>query len=186
MDSPEEADVVIQPATLVQVERRVGCLPERWLAVVTLKVECLPSGDVTTEAFPLVTSAGMVKERLSRMVELPVDVLQLNHAGHCVDDQMTLEQLGARVNDTLSLSLTSTHPHMFPIRIKHTTLPPLPDVITVRLRHSKFPSVPIRHYLIVPHLETWIFKRISRLGEKCTSQRRISASVNRISNHNRP
>ena len=137
MDSAEEVDVAIQPANYVQVERRPGCLPEPWLAMVTLKVECLGSGDVMTEALPSLTSIGMVKERLSRMAELPVDLLQLCHAGRCVDDHMTLEQLDARVNATLSLSLTSSHPHMLPIRIKHATLPPLPNVITVRLRHSK-------------------------------------------------
>ena len=136
MDSPEEADVVIQPATYVQVERRAESLAE----VVTLKVECLASGDVSTEALPLATSAGVVKERLSRMVELPVDVLRLMHAGRCVDDRTTLEELGGRLNGTVSLSLTSSHPHMFPIRIKHASLPPLPDVISVRLRHSKFPD----------------------------------------------
>ena len=52
---------------------------------------------------------------------------------------MTLGELGGRVNETISLSLRSTDPIAFPIRIKSIRpedLMPLPDVITVRIHTS--------------------------------------------------
>ena len=152
MDSPEpELDGATQPTIYVKVEPR----PEKRTAAtaaeeeegVTLKLLC-PDAHVITLAFPLSTTLRVLSERVSRLVELPVDTLHFSSppapspaqsAERCrLVGAMTLEQLGGRANDTLTLSLSSSHPLMLPIRIKHTTLPPLPDVITVRLRHSKF------------------------------------------------
>lgn len=107
--------------------------------VVTVKLEC-PDSQVITQAWTLAASAGSLKERLSRMVELPVGTLHLLHAGRQVHDHVTLGELGGRVNETISLSLRSTDPVAFPIRIKSTgpeDLMPLPDVITVRIRQSE-------------------------------------------------
>lgn len=116
--------------------------------VVTVKLEC-PDSQVITQAWTLATSAGSLKERLSRMVELPVATLHLTHAGRAVQDHVTLGELGGRVNETISLSLRSVDPVVFPIRIKSILPPedlmPLPDVITVRI-HAK--NVPDRDLVV--------------------------------------
>lgn len=106
--------------------------------VVTVKLEC-PDSQVITQAWTLAASAGSLKERLSRMVEVPVGTLHLLHGGRQVGDNVTLQDLGGRVNETISLSLRSTDPVAFPIRVKSVgpeDLMPLPDVITVHIRSS--------------------------------------------------
>jgi hypothetical protein len=116
--------------------------------VVTVKLEC-PDSQVITQAWTLATSAGSLKERLSRMVELPVGILHLIHGGRAVQDHVTLGELGGRVNETISLSLRSVDPVAFPIRIKSTLPPedlmPLPDVITVRIHASEL----IIHFILL-------------------------------------
>lgn len=107
--------------------------------VVTVKLEC-PDSQVITQAWTLAASAGSLKERLSRLVELPVGTLLLIHAGRQVQDHVTLRELGGKVNETISLSLRSADPELFPIRLKSIRpedLMPLPDVITVRVHPSE-------------------------------------------------
>jgi hypothetical protein len=117
-----------------------GAAPSTGRYVVTVKLEC-PDSQVITQAWTLATSAGSLKERLSRMVELPVGTLHLIHGGKAVQDHVTLGELGGRVNETISLSLRSVDPVAFPIRIKSSLPPedlmPLPDVITVRIHTSE-------------------------------------------------
>lgn len=111
--------------------------------VVTVKLEC-PDSQVITQAWTLAASAGSLKERLARMVDVPVATLHLLHGGRQIQDHVTLGELGGRVNETISLSLRSTDPVAFPIRIKSCRpedLMPLPDVITVRIRQSEFYSL---------------------------------------------
>lgn len=116
--------------------------PSRY--VVTVKLEC-PDGQVITQAWTLTASAGSLKERLAKLVDLPVATLHLIHAGRQLQDHVTLGELGGRVNETVSLSLRSADPVVFPIKIKPGCLEPddlmpLPDVITVRvLNPSKCP-----------------------------------------------
>lgn len=108
--------------------------------VVTVKLEC-PDSQVITQAWTLAASAGSLKERLSRLVQVPVATLNLSHGGRQVSDNVTLQDLGGRANETISLSLCSTDPVAFPIRIITVgpeDLMPLPDVITVRIRTSQF------------------------------------------------
>jgi len=147
---PEEGNSSssIQPAMYVEVEQRpaaaqrsvIGCgstdpsLGSRY--VVTVKLEC-PDGQVITQAWTLSASASSLKERLSRLVDLPVGTLHLIHGGRPVQDHVTLGDLGGKVNETISLSFRSVDPVVYPIRLKRQDLMPLPDVITVRVRPSK-------------------------------------------------
>ena len=137
MEDTTKSNGAHYPTIYVQVEtRRPGCA-EQSDQMVTVKFEC-PDGYVITQVYTLSTSIRSLKECLSHLVDLGVDTLLLVHSGlFLADDQLTLDQLGAKVNGTLSLLLTTTYPLMYPIRIKHTTLPPLPDVITVRVRARK-------------------------------------------------
>lgn len=127
--------------------------------VVTVKLEC-PDSQVITQAWTLATSAGSLKERLSRMVELPVGILHLIHGGRAVQDHVTLGELGGRVNETISLSLRSVDPVAFPIRIKSTLPPedlmPLPDVITVRIHASEL----IIHFILLLFKISNFFARV--------------------------
>ena len=119
--------------------------------VVTVKLECSDEV-IVTQAWTLVASAGSIKERLSRLLHLPVGQLQLTHAGQPVsDDNITLGQLGGRVNETITLSVHSTDPHLYPIKPPaagvstdqlddEDLLMPLPDVITVHVPPSKYPT----------------------------------------------
>ena len=60
--------------------------------VVTVKLEC-PDSQVITQAWTLTASAGSLKERLSRMVELPVGILHLIHGGRQVQDHVRLNSI---------------------------------------------------------------------------------------------
>ena len=116
--------------------------------VVTVKVDT-PSQDgsatathVTTETRTLATSLASLKMSLAQLTDLPVQVLTISHDNRpLADDQLTLEKLGATVNGSIALSLTSRHPAMYPIRRVNPShsgrLLPVPDVITVRLKDSQ-------------------------------------------------
>ena len=65
------------------------------------------------------------------------------------DDHITLEQLGGRVNETITLYVHSADPHLYPIKLPaagvssdqledEDLLMPLPDVITVHVPSSKY------------------------------------------------
>ena len=140
----ESAVPEVQQPMYVEVEQRPATQqrpqsPSGNRYVVTVKLEC-PDGQVITQAWTLTASARCLKERLSRLTDLPVGTLHLNHGGVPVQDHVTLGDLGGRVNETISLSFRSADPAVFPIRIKSTRpedLMPLPDVITVRVQPSK-------------------------------------------------
>ncbi|EFX87215.1 hypothetical protein DAPPUDRAFT_312639 [Daphnia pulex] len=153
-DIPQQMYVQVEQRPPVPVSTRGddsptgAAAPSTGRYVVTVKLEC-PDSQVITQAWTLATSAGSLKERLSRMVELPVGTLHLIHGGKAVQDHVTLGELGGRVNETISLSLRSVDPVAFPIRIKSSLPPedlmPLPDVITVRI-HTK--NVPDRDLVV--------------------------------------
>lgn len=137
------AAAIQQQPMYVEVEQRPSLQraqsPSGNRYVVTVKLEC-PDGQVITQAWTLTASARCLKERLSRLVDLPVGTLHLSHGGQAVQDHVTLGELGGRVNETISLSFRSADPTVFPIRIKSTRpedLMPLPDVITVRVHPRK-------------------------------------------------
>lgn len=142
----------LHPAMYVEVEQRhtaprITHSPEGGGAggaagryVVTVKLEC-PDGEIITQAWTLTASASSLKERLSRLVDVPVGTLYLIHGGRPVQDHVTLKDLGGRVNETISLSFRSVDPVLYPIRLKSSRpedLMPLPDVITVRVHPSRF------------------------------------------------
>ena len=149
----QRRDVVIMPSSSASMGggggyRSSSSSTSQQRNVVTVKLQCSDEV-IVTQAWTLVASAGSIKDRLSRLLDLPVGQLQLTHEGRLVDDDsVTLGQLGGKVNETISLSVQSSDPHLFPIKVPATgqssdqqdedLLMPLPDVITVRVPPSKW------------------------------------------------
>ena len=152
----QQRDVVIMPSSSASMGggggyRSSSSSTSQQRNVVTVKLHCSDEV-IVTQAWTLVASAGSIKERLSRLLDLPVGQLQLTHDGRLVeDDSVTLGQLGGKVNETISLSVQSADPHLFPIKVPlagkssdqldEDLLMPLPDVITVRVPPSKSISI---------------------------------------------
>ena len=135
----------IQPPQAVYSAQTAGQSPATCPAVpaapvATVKFQC-PDGPVITQAWSLVSRIVDLKKSVAELVQVSDDLLTVCYQGNEVaDEEVTLQGLGVKVNDTVTFDLWSSRPDMYPIRCreKRGDLLPLPDVITVRVRDSEF------------------------------------------------
>ncbi|CAL1591990.1 unnamed protein product [Knipowitschia caucasica] len=103
----------------------------------TVKVVLVPGGHVMTVAFAIGLSIVELKQHLASELRVPPQVLHVFLDGQVVEDQQTLMDLGVQPHSSTRMEMSSTDPHMYPLRpVRPPDHDDMADVITVRVQRG--------------------------------------------------
>ncbi|XP_049635333.1 IQ and ubiquitin-like domain-containing protein [Suncus etruscus] len=90
---------------------------ENSMAIV--KVVLFPVGQEIIRPFRVDSNLLNLKDYFSKLLNIPLHVLQIRYAGHVLKSGETLLQYGVKPQDVIQMEIFSTEPAMFPIKTIH-------------------------------------------------------------------